>query len=93
MPRESEASSNPWTHISIEILRVTGSPAFAGDDTAERIKRPKRNAGFDLVANYGGNRPLLWAWVCTCETAFAMSLCRRKPCDTRVFAAVCTALS
>src|SRR6266849_3756824 len=40
---ESGASSNPETRISIEVLRVTGSPAFAGDDTIERIKRRKRN--------------------------------------------------
>jgi hypothetical protein len=37
MPRETGASSNPETRISIEVLRVTGSPAFAGDDTDERM--------------------------------------------------------
>ena len=33
MPRESGASSNPETRISNDLLGVTGSPAFAGDDT------------------------------------------------------------
>ena len=36
MPRESGASSNPKTRISTDLPGVTGSPAFAGDDTTER---------------------------------------------------------
>src|SRR5262249_52512875 len=40
---ESGASSNHETRISNEVLRVTVSPAFAGDDTIERIKRRKRS--------------------------------------------------
>jgi hypothetical protein len=40
MPCEGGASSNLET--SIEILRVTGSPAFAGDDAVERIERRKK---------------------------------------------------
>jgi hypothetical protein len=33
---ESGASSNPKTRISTDLPGVTGSPAFAGDDTTER---------------------------------------------------------
>ncbi len=51
MPRESGASSNPKTRISTDRPGVTGSPAFAGDDTTkrrgndaiERSERRKRN--------------------------------------------------
>ena len=43
MPRETGAPSNAETRVSSERLGVTGSPAFAGDDTAKGIKRQKRN--------------------------------------------------
>jgi hypothetical protein len=35
MPRESGASSIPWLQWSIATFRITGSPAFAGDDVRE----------------------------------------------------------
>jgi NAD(P)-dependent dehydrogenase (short-subunit alcohol dehydrogenase family) len=45
MPRESGASSNPETCIFIELLRVTGSPAFAGDDNivSQRLETEHQN--------------------------------------------------
>ena len=50
MPRESGASSNPETRISNDLLGVTGSPAFAGDDTIEAF----------IPGRALRRRPILW---------------------------------
>src|SRR5215813_7205743 len=53
MPRESGASSNPRIRIFNELPGVTGSPAFAGDDTIERTKCRKRNVSYDPPSHVG----------------------------------------
>src|SRR5215470_12471495 len=50
---ESGRSSNPRIRIFNELPGVTGSPAFAGDDTIERTKCRKRNVSYDPPSHVG----------------------------------------